>query len=101
MRSFITSILLTAMVCTAAPVGLCAQSHGIEAGVVADQPAMTTRSGGIEITVPAATTTTFYIFSITGQLVKTVDVSESAFVELHNGCYIVKCAQWSKKVVVK
>lgn len=101
MRSSITSILLAAMISIAAPAGLCAGSNGIEASVVADQPAMTTRSGGIEITVADGSAHTFYIFSITGQLVKTVEVSGSAFVELHNGCYIVKCARWSKKVVVK
>lgn len=60
-------------------------------------------SSGITLTVNGENVERFYIFSITGQLVKTVDVesSEVLSVELPRGCYIVKCAHWSKKVMVK
>lgn len=46
--------------------------------------------------------TNFEIYSITGQKVKSVTLeSGSTKVELPKGCYIVRCPQWSKKVIVK
>ncbi len=47
---------------------------------------------------------TFNIFSITGQLIKTVRVNAGTKVtiDIPKGFYIVKCAgRWSRKVVVK
>ncbi len=47
---------------------------------------------------------TFNIYSITGQLIKTVRVSAGTKVtiDVPKGFYIVKCAgRWSRKVVVK
>ena len=47
---------------------------------------------------------TFNIYSITGQLIKTVRVTAGTKVtiEVPKGFYIVKCAgKWSRKVVVK
>ncbi len=47
---------------------------------------------------------TFNIYSITGQLIKTVRVSAGTkvTVDVPKGFYIVKCAgRWSRKVVVK
>ena len=47
---------------------------------------------------------TFSIFSITGQLIKTVRVNAGTRVtiDMPKGFYIVKCAgRWSRKVVVK
>ena len=47
---------------------------------------------------------TFSIFSITGQLIKSVHVSAGTRVtiDMPKGFYIVKCAgRWSRKVVVK
>lgn len=44
----------------------------------------------------------FEIYSITGQKVKAVAVEDSSVkVELPKGCYIVRTAKWSKKVVVR
>ena len=48
--------------------------------------------------------TTFNIYSITGQLIKTVRVNAGTRVtiDMPKGFYIVKCAgRWSRKVVVK
>lgn len=57
-------------------------------------------SNGIKLTAPSRTN--FEIYSITGQRVKSVSVdSGTVKVELPKGCYIVRCPQWSKKVVVK
>lgn len=56
--------------------------------------------GGINLV--ATEQTNFEIYSITGQRVKSVAVSnESIKVDLPKGCYIVRCAKWSKKVLVK
>lgn len=47
---------------------------------------------------------TFNVYSITGQLVKTVRVGadQRTSVDLPKGFYIVKCGnQWSRKVVVR
>lgn len=47
---------------------------------------------------------TFSIYSITGQLIKTVKLGaeQRTSVDVPKGFYVVKCAgQWSRKVVVK
>lgn len=47
---------------------------------------------------------TFMVYSITGQLLKTVRVSADghASIDMPKGFYVVRCnAQWSRKVVVK
>lgn len=57
-------------------------------------------NGGIKLT--AESDMTFDIYSITGQRIKSVSVSSGTEqINLPKGCYIVRCAQWSKKVIVK
>lgn len=54
------------------------------------------------IKLSATDKTTFEIYSITGQKVKSASIEDGSFqIELPKGCYIVRCPQWSKKVVVK
>ncbi len=66
------------------------------------QPTLKASSGQISLTVPADKTVKFYIYSITGQIVKTVSVSSgAAVVELPQGYYIVKCENWSKQAIVR
>lgn len=56
--------------------------------------------GGIKLV--AESEITFDIYSITGQRVKSISVdSGTKQVDLPKGCYIVRCSQWSKKVIVK
>lgn len=56
--------------------------------------------GGIQLS--ATVRTGFEIYSITGQRVKSVTVEDATVkVDLPKGCYIVRCAHWSKKVIVK
>ncbi len=56
--------------------------------------------GGIKLT--ASGRVGFEIYSITGQRVKSTVVEDASVkVELPKGCYIVRCSEWSKKVVVK
>lgn len=66
-----------------------------------DAPKVAVSNGSIVITAPAEANYVFDIYSITGQLVKRVKLTDgTATVELPQGCYIVKCERWSKKVVV-
>ncbi len=59
-------------------------------------------AGQIELSVTGGADVKFHIYSITGQLVKTVVVAEgSALVDLPRGLYIVKCDYCSKQVVVR
>lgn len=58
--------------------------------------------GHIELTAQQGHTYTFQIYSITGQLVKSVTVTSSTeVISLPQGYYIVKCSEWSKKAVVR
>ena len=64
----------------------------------------TTVVGGKGTIAMVAGDTTFNIYSITGQLIKTVRVNAGTRVtiDMPKGFYIVKCAgRWSRKVVVK
>lgn len=45
---------------------------------------------------------TFNIYSITGQMIKSVTIQGgNSNIDLPKGFYIVKCNQWSKRVIVK
>ena len=67
-----------------------------------EQPSLSTSSGCIILTAPQSKTVKFYIYSITGQVVKIVSVSSGeTIVELPKGYYIVKCEHWSKQAIVK
>lgn len=78
-----------------------AQEPGITATASAE-PTIKINSGNLEISVPDDTIYNFNIYSITGQLVKTLKLSDgTASVELPRGCYIVKCEKWSKKIVIR
>ena len=61
-------------------------------------PEVKVYSGGIEIIVkPESGTYNFRVYSITGQVVKRLKLSEgSERIELPQGCYIVKCEAWTK-----
>jgi len=62
------------------------------------------RAAGVEggIQLSATESTGFEVYSITGQRVKKVTVENSTVkIDLPKGCYIVRCAKWSKKVIVK
>jgi len=78
------------------------QREGIES-VAENVATVSTANGEMEISNPGNESMRFHIFSITGQMVKAVEVSsgERVTVDLPSGCYIVKCSQWSKKIVVR
>ncbi len=96
----ILAIMLTLFALSCHPA--MAQSDDVKEEIVEQQPQLKAAEGRITLSVGADASYTFYIFSITGQLLKRIDVSkESVDVELPSGCYIVKCTKWSKKVIVK
>ena len=64
-------------------------------------PTLKSVSGGIETTVSDGIKHDFYIYSITGQMVKSVSLDDTSTIDLPQGCYIVKCESWSKKIVVR
>ncbi|MCM1311023.1 MAG: T9SS type A sorting domain-containing protein [Bacteroides sp.] len=67
---------------------------------VADESRAVGVEGGIQLY--ATERTGFEIYSITGQRVNSSTVENSSVkVDLPKGCYIVRCAKWSKKVIVK
>jgi len=78
------------------------EAHGIEAVEAVDEPQVKVLHGMLELTVTGREAVEFHIYSITGQLVKTITVADgSQTVDLPQGYYIVRCARWAKKVVVK
>ena len=58
-------------------------------------PTLKSVSGGIEITVSDGIKHDFYIYSIS------VSLDDTSTIDLPQGCYIVKCESWSKKIVVR
>ena len=84
-------------------VGMPAAQNDIASSLAAAQPSVRAVHSAIELSNPLETAVVFQVYSITGQLVKTVEVSAGAQVtaDLPTGCYIVKCSKWSKKIVVR
>lgn len=84
------------------PAGLFATPASEVAGAVVE-PSVKVLHHAIEIHNPTSQSLRFYIYSITGQMIKelTVDQSETATVELPAGCYIVRSDAGTRKVVVR
>lgn len=79
-------------------------AYRVVADDVVETVAAESRAAGVQggIQLSATGNVNFEIYSITGQRVKSVTVENStAKVELPKGCYIVRCTDWSKKVIVK
>lgn len=95
-----TLSLMAASVCT---VAMPAAQSDVASSLAVAQPTVRALHGGLELGNPLEGAMTFAIYSITGQLVKQVDVAagSAVSVDLPTGCYIVKCAKWSKKIVVR
>lgn len=74
----------------------------VESRMAERQPIVSVDKGYIELTAPDSETVKFEIFSITGQLIKSVSVKGStAKVELPKGFYIIKCEAWTKRVMLR
>lgn len=65
-------------------------------------PTVSVDKGYIELTAPDAEPVKFEIFSITGQLIKSVTVKGATTkVDLPKGFYIIKCDSWTKRVMLR
>lgn len=97
------TLAIAASLAFAMPAVIFAQSadDDLTSSVITSAPTMKAVSQGIELTVTDGETHHFYVYSITGQMVKSIDVNESVTVDLPQGYYIVKCKDWSKKIVVR
>lgn len=70
--------------------------------VVAEQPTVKVVAGGVEVTVPGDAEYHVTVYALTGQIVKSLNVTSGVnFVELPKGYYIVKCGVFSSRIVVK
>ncbi|MDE6248676.1 MAG: T9SS type A sorting domain-containing protein [Paramuribaculum sp.] len=103
MKRFLAYMLFSAVLGTTGIVASGAASHGGAGVEIVAESVATVTTGVGEMTISTDQTQRFYVFSITGQMIKSLEISagEQKTIELPNGCYIVKCAQWSKKVVVR
>lgn len=97
-----TAILLTFLSLAFLPAASISAPYGIESPSAHQAPAASPVTGGIELSNPDCdNAVTFHIISITGTLVTTVRLQgEKRVIELHQGCYIVKCPKWSRKIIV-
>ena len=93
------TLAIAACLAFAMPAVTFAQSadDDLTSSMTVSAPSMKAVPQGIELTVTDGETHHFYIYSITGQMVKSMDVVESVTVDLPQGYYIVKC----KKIVVR
>lgn len=100
MRKIAFILTLLFAVPTTMPV-LCAMQQ-TSTEIAETTPELRVVHGGIEISNPYDIARFFYIYSITGQMVKSLEVTDGTVtVNLPQGCYIVKCDKWSKKIIVR
>lgn len=98
--------IIIAFALTAGAAGVDALASVTDNGVQQEltSPTVTVKvgQGQVELTACGDELVKFNIYSITGQLVKSVSFANgSIVVELPRGLYIVKCDKWSKQIVVK
>lgn len=73
-----------------------------ESRVSEQTPSVSVEKGFVELTSPDGEAVKFEIFSITGQLIKSVTVKGSTVkIDLPKGFYIIKCESWTKRVMLK
>lgn len=102
MKKIITAVIL--FVAAMAPAGQwCAGARTVAEGkAIENVPVVSVEKGFVELTAPEGDVVKFEIFSITGQLVKSVTVKSSTVkVDLPKGFYIIKCENWTKRVMLK
>lgn len=94
--------LALAMGASATAASAAVTDSDVQAEFAASAVSIKVGHGQAEFIVSGSKQIKFQIYSITGQLVKSVDLADgSVVVELPRGLYIVKCDLWSKQIVVK
>lgn len=102
MNKFISAAILSLAIATASSQWQASARPAVESRVSDHQPAVSVDKGFVELTAPDGEAVKFEIFSITGQLVKSVTVKGSTVkIDLPKGFYIIKCDSWTKRVMLK
>lgn len=102
MRKIVTTVILLAASVAYTGQWYASARTVVESKVVEHGPSVSVEKGFVELTAPEGDTVKFEIFSITGQLVKSVTVKGSTVkVDLPKGFYIIKCDCWTKRVMLK
>lgn len=99
----ILAILLVLCSVTATPIVTAAAPVSSRVEAVSNEPQVLGGKGSITL-IAGDEDATFRLYSVTGQLLRTVKVSAQGRVtiDMKKGFYLVKCAgHWSHKVVVK
>lgn len=100
-RLIIYLILISAAAALPMPVVASEQKPQVDERMQ-EQPMVKVSGTVIELRSPNQEAVKFQIFSITGQLIKTLTVKAMPVkVELPKGFYIVKCDNWTKRVMLK
>jgi len=107
MKKHLLNILSAVVVATgmAGTSAVAAAAARIDSSIAVGEPQACIVPGGVELSAPAdaADAVRFMVYSITGQVIKTVDVKAGVpvTVELPAGVYIVKCDKWSHRIIVR
>lgn len=98
-------ILICALgIALATPQVVASQSHdhNKEMTSVSVAPTMKILSTGVELSSYDGAAHRFNIYSITGQMIKSIEVLDNTVtIDLPKGFYIVKCDSWSKQLVIR
>ena len=104
MKSLILSIL-TLFIAVAPIAAFAAPSRQSDIATenIAETAELNVGRGSVELIAAPQRSAHFVIFSITGQAVKSanVDAGERVSIDLPAGYYIVKCADWSRRILIK
>lgn len=102
MRNFLLMIILAfgSLAATAAPQ---VAIHGIEAPDAAPATTIKVRAAGVDIVVDGDMSVQVVIYAITGQQVTAVKApaGQTTSIDLPAGCYIVRAADASQRVVIR
>lgn len=105
MRKALRYIFLLAAIACAAPFVVAKAADSIKSVSIenTDRASADVQINGTEIELQATTAMKFEIFSITGQLVRVVNVApgQSVKIDLAKGFYIIKCDSWTRRVLLK
>lgn len=104
MKKLLQIIALVIATVIATPAISADNDSGIETPACLETASLNVVSGGVELTASTDRPSTYFtIYSITGQKVKSVNVSQgtSVHIDLPDGYYIVKCNDWSRRILIK
>lgn len=103
LSKYISAITLLLISTVAAPCAVAADtSDGRPQVEVAVQPVVKVHNGRVEISIAGNESRQVYVYSLTGQLVKSVNAQPgTTSIELPAGYYIVKCDRLSQRVIVR